>query len=102
MVVIAKLKAKSGEAEKMEEALRGMVASMVAKVAQEPGTLTYTLHRAQQDPCVFLFYEKYKDAAALKVHSATPYFNELFSFLKPLLDGPPEIDMYDELARIRG
>lgn len=96
MVVVAKLKAKSGEAEKMEEALRGMV----AKVAQEPGTLTYTLHRAQQDPCVFLFYEKYKDAAALKAHSATPYFKELFSFLKPLLDGPPEIDMYDELARI--
>ena len=96
MVVVAKLKAKSGEAEKIEEALRGMV----AKVAREPGTLTYTLHRAQQDPCVFLFYEKYKDAAALKAHSATQYFKELFSFLKPLLDGPPEIDMYDELARI--
>ena len=97
MVVVAKLKAKSGEEEKMEQALRGMV----AKVAQEQGTLTYTLHRAQQDPCVFLFYEKYKDAAALKAHSSTPYFKELFSFLKPLLDGPAEIDMYDELARIR-
>ena len=97
MVVVAKLKAKSGEAEKMEEALRGMV----AKVAQEPGTLTYTLHRSQQDPCVFTFYEKYKDADALKAHSATPYFKELFGFLKLLLDGPPEIEMYDELARIR-
>ena len=96
MIVVAKLKAKSGEAEKMEEALRGMV----AKVAQEPGTLTYTLHRAQQDPCLFLFYEKYKDAAALKAHSATPYFKELFSSLKPMLDGPPEIEMYDELARL--
>jgi quinol monooxygenase YgiN len=97
MVVIAKLKAKAGAEAKMEEALRGMV----AKVSQEDGTLTYTLHRAQQDPGVFLFYEKYKDADALKAHSATPYFKELFSFLKPLLDGAPEIDMYDELTRIK-
>ena len=98
MVVVAKLKAKTGEEAKMEEALRGMV----AKVAQEQGTLTYTLHRSKQDPCVFLFYEKYKDDAALKAHSSTPYFKELFSSLKPMLDGAPEIDMYEELARARG
>ena len=97
MVVVAKLKAKAGEEAKMEAALR----DMVAKVAQEQGTLTYTLHRAQQDPRVFLFYEQYKDDAALKAHSSTPYFKELFGFLKPLLDGAPEIDMYEELARVR-
>ena len=97
MNVVAKLKAKAGEEAKMEEALRGMV----DKVAQEQGTLIYTLHRAQQDPSVFLVYEKYKDAAALKAHSSTPYFKELFDVLKPLLDGAPEIEMYDELARLR-
>ena len=97
MNVVAKLKAKAGEEGRMEEALRGMV----DKVAQEQGTLTYTLHRAQQDPSVFLVYEKYKDAAALKAHSATPYFKELFDVLKPLLDGAPEIEIYDELARLR-
>ena len=43
MIVVAKLKAKSGEEAKMEEALRGLV----EKVTQEPGTLTYTLHRAR-------------------------------------------------------
>jgi len=97
MIVVAKLKAKAGEEAKMEEALR----DMVGKVAQEPGTLTYTLHRAQNDPNVFLFYEKYEDGAALKAHSSTPYFKELFGALKPLLDGAPEIEMYDELARVR-
>jgi len=97
MVVVAKLKAKTGEEAKVEEALRGMV----AKVAQEQGTQTYTLHRSQQDPCVFMFYEKYIDDAALKAHSSTPYFKELFGFLKPLLDGAPEIGIYDELARVR-
>ena len=50
---------------------------------------------------VFLFYEKYADGAALKTHSSTPYFKELFDALKSLLDGAPEIEMYDELARLR-
>jgi len=97
MIVVAKLKAKAGEEAKMEAALR----DMVGKVAQESGTLTYTLHRHQKDPSRFLFYEKYQDAAALKTHSSTPYFKELFGALKALLDGPPEIEMYDELARLR-
>ena len=97
MVVVAKLKAKSGEEEKMEAALR----EMVSKVGQEQGTLTYTLHRAQKDPNVFLFYEKYEDESALKAHSSTPYFKELFGELKSLLDGAPEIEMYDELARMQ-
>ena len=97
MIVVAKLKAKAGEEAKMEETLRGMV----VKVAQEQGTLMYTLHRAQQDPRVFLFYEKYQDTAAFKAHSSTSYFKELFVALKPLLDGAPEIEMYDELARLR-
>jgi len=96
MIVVAKLKAKAGEEAKMEEALR----DMVGKVAQEQGTLTYTLHRAQKDPSVFLFYEKYADGAALKAHSSTPYFKELFDALQSMLEGAPEIEMYDELARL--
>jgi len=94
MIVVAKLKAKSGEENKMEEALR----SMVSKVEAEEGTLMYSLHRSQKDPTQFLFYEKYTDAEALKAHSETPYFKELFGVLQPLLDGAPGIEMYDEVA----
>ena len=60
MIVIAKLKAKSGEEAKIEEALRGMV----AKVGQEQGTLTYTLHsmfdvrRSSLWPCSYLFLKR--------------------------------------------
>ena len=45
MIVVARLKAKSGEEAKVEEALR----DMVLKVAQEEGTFAYTLHRSQWD-----------------------------------------------------
>jgi len=97
MIVVAKLKAKSGEESKMAEALQ----AMVSKVEKEEGTLIYTLHQAQNDPTQFLFYEKYADAQALKAHSSTPYFKELFGQLQPLLDGAPEIEMYNELAGIQ-
>jgi len=97
VIVVAKLKAKSGEESKMVDALQ----AMVSKVEKEEGTLMYTLHQAQNDPTLFLLYEKYTDAHALKAHSATPYFKELFGILKPLMDGAPEIEMYSELAGIK-
>jgi len=96
MVIVAKLKAKSGEEGKMEKAL----VDIIPQVEQENGTLVYTLHKSQKDPTVFLFYEKYKDKDALKHHSSTPYFKELFGTLSPLLDGAPEIEMYDEVAKL--
>jgi hypothetical protein len=32
---------------------------------------------------------------------STHYFKELFGALQALLDGAPEIEMYDELARLK-
>ena len=94
MIVVAKLKAKSGKEEEIEKILT----DMVGKVGQEEGTLTYTLHRSRKDPTVFLFYEKYKDKDALSFHSSTPYFKEMFGTIGPLLDGDPEIEMFNEIA----
>ena len=97
MIVVAKLKAKNGKEGEMEKTLR----EMVGKVEKEEGTLVYTLHRSQKDPSVFLFYEKYKDKDALSHHSSTPYFKEMFGLLGRLLEGEPEIGMYDEIASIK-
>lgn len=96
MIVVAKLKAKKGSENEMEKVLR----DVVQKVAAEEGTLAYTLHRSQSDPCTFMFYEKYTDAGALKTHSATPYFKAMFAALKDLIESPAEIEMYEELAAL--
>ncbi len=96
MVIVAKIKAAAGKEKEMEKALL----DMIPKVSEEEGTLVYTLHQDQNDPTVFLFYEKYKDTDALVAHSSTPHFKELFRTLKPLLDGNPEIAMYNEIAGI--
>jgi quinol monooxygenase YgiN len=96
MIVVARLKAQEGKEAILETALR----DMVKKVASEDGTEAYTLHRSGKEPTLFMFYEKYKDADALKRHSATPHFKTLFTTIQPLLAAPPEIEMYEELAAL--
>lgn len=96
VVVTAKIKAKPDKEKDLEAAFR----KMVADVATEEGTLTYTLHRSQKDSGVFMFYEQYQDADALKFHSATPHFKALFKTIQPFLDGPADIERFDVLAEL--
>jgi quinol monooxygenase YgiN len=96
IVVTAKIKAKQGSEKDLEAAFR----KMVTDVASEEETLMYTLHRSQKDPAVFMFYEKYKDLEAFKLHSITPHFNALMQTIQPMLDGAPDIELFDELAKL--
>jgi quinol monooxygenase YgiN len=43
---------------------------------KEPGCLMYIGHQSAEDPRKFLFYEQYKDAAALEAHRNAPYFKQ--------------------------
>ncbi len=97
LVVVAVMKAKAGMEQELEKALR----EIIPKVQAERGTLAYTLHRAKKEQGKFLFYEKYQDKEALKEHSSTSYFAELFGKIGPLLDGSPVIDMYEDLIGIK-
>jgi quinol monooxygenase YgiN len=97
IVVVARMKAKPGKEQEMEEALRWII----PQVESEEGTLQYVLHRAKKEAGTFLFYEMYRDKAALNIHSSTPYFAELFGKIGPLLDGDPTIDIYENIASIQ-
>jgi len=94
MLVVAKLKAKSGEEEKVEKALR----DVLPKVREEEGTLEYTLNRSQNDPSTLMVLEKYRDMDAFLYHSSTPYLTELFGTLMPLLDADLSVELFDEIA----
>jgi len=96
MVVVARLKARAGKAEEMAAVLK----ALIPKVRKEEGTMAYALNRNQQDPSVFLFYEKYANAGALVAHSSTDYFKQAFKTLGPLLAEQPVIEMYDEVDAI--
>src|SRR5260221_8751811 len=43
---------------------------------KEPGCLMYIGHQSSEDPRKFMFYEQYKDQAALEAHRGAPYFKQ--------------------------
>ena len=94
LTVVARLKIRSGS-EAAAEALFRRHIDHVRR--EEPGTLTYVLHRSRKDASTFLFHERYVDAAAFDRHGKSAAMQALFRELTPLLDGPPAIDLYDEI-----
>jgi quinol monooxygenase YgiN len=95
MIVVAKIKVKSGCEGEAEDAFRKQI-DFVTR--DEPRTLIYLLHRGRKDPSTFLFYEKYADADAFDRHGKSSAIQELFKTLTPLLEGAPSIELYDELG----
>ena len=63
---------KPGAEEKCKEYIR----ILQENSRKEPGCLMYIGHQSIEDPRKFMFYEQYKDQAALEAHRAAPYFKQ--------------------------
>jgi quinol monooxygenase YgiN len=59
-----------------EEECREYIKILQEHSRKEPGCLMYIGHQSTENPRKFLFYEQYKDAAALAAHRAAPYFKQ--------------------------
>jgi quinol monooxygenase YgiN len=99
LTVIAKLKVKADQAEAFEAEAGKMIAHVKAN---EPGTLAYVCHRSTADPTVYLFYEVYADQGAFAVHGGSPAMQAFFGAMRGILDGRPELEMYEAVASARG
>lgn len=98
ITIIATLKVKPGQ----EEALMAGMQKMIDHVqASEPGTITYVLNRSTADPTTFVVYEVYADQAAFAAHGSSQPMQEFFALAGGILDGRPDIAMYEEVARKR-
>ena len=95
LTVIAKLKVKPDQAEKFETEANKMIAHVKAN---EPGTLSYLLHRSTADATTYLFYEVYEDQAAFALHGGSPAMQAFFGAMKGVLDGRPELEMYEAVV----
>lgn len=96
LTVIAKLKVKADKASAFEDEAKKMLAHVRAN---EPGTLTYSLHRSTGDPTVYCFYETYQDQAAFAAHGGSPAMQQFFGAMGGILDGRPELEMYEDVAK---
>ena len=94
--VVAKIPVKEGKADDMIALLK----ELMTHVAQEEGTLLYTLNRDPANPNTIVIMERYNDKAALDAHSSTPHFKALASKMPELLAGKPEILVLEEIHSI--
>lgn len=91
-VCVAILRAKPEHAEEVERTIRAIAAA----TRDEPGALTFVLHRQGDD--TFIVYEKYADEAAREAHFATPYVSSLVARFPELLAQEPQIEFAEELV----
>jgi quinol monooxygenase YgiN len=94
-VVIVKITAKPDAADRLAETFRAMVEWVDEN---EPDTTSYTCSRSTDDPRRFAFFERYESRRAFESHTTSKKFLELAVEMQGLVDGPIEIDTYDELA----
>ena len=98
MIVIAKIRAKSGKEEELIKAFK----DFMPKIETEEGCLVYEFHRDHKDPSLFITFEKYRDKEAMNAHATTPHVAEFLPILLELIEGQPTLEFYDEVGRIRG
>jgi len=71
---------------------------LVPKVLNDPGALTYNVHRAVDDPNKFLVYERYENEEALKYHGSTDHFKEFGRSSREMFAGRAELQFYKIVA----
>ena len=94
LVIAATLKVLDGKGDELEREFK----KLVPKVLEEPGVITYVVHRSIDDPSRFFVYEKYKSREDFAYHCTTPHFKEFSEAFEPIKDEEPEIGLYKEIA----
>lgn len=57
--------------------LESYITELATKTRQEKGNISYNVFTTNSDGNEFIFYEVYKDEAALSAHRNAPYFKEI-------------------------
>ncbi len=96
VTLIARIKAKPGSEQELENAFRDMIKKVRAA---EPGCLTYVLHKSNQDPTMFVWYETYTDQESFDAHRKTDHMKEMGGRIANLLAEKPQIELLTELDR---
>src|SRR5205809_4570865 len=97
LTVVAKIRAAKGKG----DALAALLKEQVAAVRKaEPGCLVYRPHRSSKDPDLFVFYEQYKDDAALDAHRKNPALAEYRARRERegLTEGAVEVEFYRSIT----
>ncbi len=95
--ILARFRVQPGKEAEAEVAISEMVAAVEAN---EPGALTYIMHRSRKDPGEITVFEVYAGDEALDSHNKTPYMAQFRSHFGPLFD--PASVKIERLERLAG
>jgi len=90
--VIATIEVKEDQIEEAKSFLKKLAADTLAN---EEGTLAYTVHQKKGAPATFVFYEKYASDAAFAEHGEN--LKAVGKDFAKILAGPPQIVLLDEV-----
>jgi len=68
--------------------------SLIAPSRAETGAISYSFYKDETQDNVFIFYEEWKNQAALDYHFQTSYFKEFVKKAPDLLAEPPVIKIF--------
>jgi quinol monooxygenase YgiN len=92
--LIAKLTAVEGKQSEFEAALRDLIEA----ADEEEGLDVYSVHRSDDEPGVYYFFELYRDQDAKDVHGRGERMRAAMGSLGGLLAGRPELTVLSPVA----
>jgi quinol monooxygenase YgiN len=63
-----------------EKDLKSELTKLLSPTRSEPGCIVYELHLDPEDPAKFMFYEKFKNQAALDNHVNSAHFKKFLAY----------------------
>ena len=84
--------------DKEEEGIKALQEMCAAVEENEPGVLAYICSRSAKNPDELIFFEVYKDEAALKAHGTTPHLGKIRKAFGTLLLPPLEVTRLDRIG----
>lgn len=92
--VVALVRAKPGEAERVRSALEKLIEPTQAETANQ----LYILHASTTDPNLFVFYETWASRAAFDEHLLTPHLRAFGAEVGDMLAAPLELHVLEAIA----
>ncbi|QHU99674.1 putative quinol monooxygenase [Synechocystis sp. CACIAM 05] len=77
-----------------KEAFIALSQTFIEPSRSEPGCISYSFYEDETEDNSFLFFEVWRNRAALDYHFQTPYFHEFVEKSPDLLAKPAEIKIY--------
>jgi quinol monooxygenase YgiN len=94
LTVTAVITVRPGEEERFLDAAR----QVIGPTRAEEGCVDYRLHRHDERPGTFVFYEIWRSSGDLDQHMETPHIKAFIAAIGPLLDGEIDLQRWREVV----